>query len=87
MAACVELLCTGLRVASLTDGAFGAGTVEPFHSHALVEECWRGIGAGLDDCPDAFVADDGVIGAPAQDGADFRVTDRIMLGGIHCVGE
>lgn len=65
MAACVELLWTGLEIAPLADGAFGAGFVEPFYSHALVEECGGGIGAGLDDSPDAFVADDGVVGAPA----------------------
>lgn len=59
----------------MADGAFGAGVVEPFYSHALVEEGGRGIGPGLNDCPDAFVADDGVVGAPAKDSADFGVTD------------
>lgn len=65
MATCVELLRAGVEIAPLTDGAFGAGFVEPFYSHALVAKCWGGIGAGLNDCPDAFVADNGVVGAPA----------------------
>lgn len=76
MATCVELLWAGLGIAPLADGTFSAGVVEPFYSHSLIEECWGGIGPGLNDSPDAFVADDRVVGAPAEDSADFGVTDK-----------
>lgn len=73
MAAGIELLCTVVCKARLTHRAFGTSSIKPLDPDALSKQGSGDINACLNDCADAFVADDGVVRAPGQHSADFRV--------------
>lgn len=67
----VQLLGTVVVIAFSADGACSTGAVEPFYADSLIEKTRINFLAYFDDCPDTFMADNGVIRTPSRKRTDF----------------